>query len=708
MKKTYFKIIFFTFLISNSHIFAQIEFPSFISSNMVLQQQTEASIWGRAEKEAEVKIKCSWDNSEYSATTNDAGKWQTKVKTPKAGGPYTITVNEQIIKNILIGEVWICSGQSNMQWGLDNTIGGSEEIEKANHPEIRLFYVARQTADRPEDDLYGNWVECTPKSARSFSAVAYYFGKKIHQELNVPVGLIHTSWGGSSAEAWVKSEILKADPDYQIYFDRQKGRELNAQPGILPLNQHSPSRLYNAMIHPLIPFALKGAIWYQGESNRGEAILYEKLFPTMIKNWRDDWQQGNFPFYFVQLAPYNYDVPIEGAMLRDAQRKTLSVPNTGMAVTMDIGNPTDIHPRNKVDVGERLALWALAKDYEKKDIVYSGPLYKSISVEEKKARIYFTHTGSGLMVKGEELTHFEIAGKNRIFYTAKAVIDGESILVESKKVNKPLAVRYAFNNTDEPNLYNKEELPASSFRTDDWQSNTETLTILSQFDISNNKFIVELKSKSKRSQIRYTTDGTVPNLQSKLYSQPLEFDGPVAISARSFVGGIGSVAIVKSELLRHKAAGRNVKYVESYSTKYAGGGDFCLVNSLRGSDNFADGFWQGFEGSNLDVIIDLGKKQSVKRVAIGALQANRSWIFFPKSVTILLSDNGEKFNKVAEITNDVSVKLEGNIQKTFEAIIEKKSGRYIKIIAENIGVIPDWHPGTGGKAWIFVDEIIVE
>ena len=708
MKKTYLKIIFFTFLISNSHIFAQIEFPSFISSNMVLQQQTEASIWGWVEKGTKVKIKCSWDNSEYSAVANENGKWQTKVKTPKAGGPYTITVNEQILKNILIGEVWICSGQSNMQWGLDNTIGGSEEIKNANYPEIRLFYVARQTADRPEDDLYGNWVECTPKSARSFSAVAYYFGKKIHQDLNVPVGLIHTSWGGSSAEAWVKSEILKADPDYQIYYDRQKGRELNVQPGILPLNQHSPSRLYNAMIHPLIPFAIKGAIWYQGESNRGEAILYEKLFPTMIKNWRDDWQQGNFPFYFVQLAPYNYDVPIEGALLRDAQRKTLSVPNTGMAVTMDIGNPTDIHPRNKVDVGERLALWALTKDYGKEGIVFSGPLYKSISIEENKARIYFTHTGSGLMVKEEELTHFEIAGKNRIFYPAKAIIDGETILVESQKVNKPLAVRYAFNNTDEPNLFNKEGLPASSFRTDDWESITEKVTISSQLDISNNKFIVELKSLKKTSQIRYTTDGTVPNLKSKLYSKPFTIDGAITIAARIFVDGIGSVAIAKSELLHHKATGRNIKYVDGYSTKYAGSGDFCLVNSLRGSDNFTDGFWQGFEGSNLDVIIDLGKKQSITRVAIGTLQANRSWIFFPKSVTVLLSDDGEKFNKVAEIKNDVSVKLEGNIQKTFEAKIEKESGRYIKIIAENIGVCPDWHPGTGGKAWIFADEIIVE
>jgi len=477
MKKVTGYLIVLALLLNALTLFAQIETPSFISDNMVLQQQTEAPIWGEAKPMSTVYINCSWDDVKYVTTANESGKWRIRVTTPKAGGPHTIKINDRIIQNILIGEVWLCSGQSNMEWALNSenqkTEGGAQEAENANYPNIRLFYAARQYGDIPQDVCHGNWVECSPSTAATFSATAYYFGKYLHNQLNVPIGLIHTSWGGSSAQAWVKEEVLKSDEDYAIYYEMQRQRELESEPGILPLDTDFPSVLYNAMIHPFIPYAIKGAIWYQGESNRGEAALYEKLFPTMIKNWRDDWQQGDFPFYFVQIAPYNYDDTRVGAMIRDAQRKSLKVKNTGMAVTLDIGNTEDIHPGNKADVGKRLALWALAKDYGKAELVYSGPLYKSFQVEKEKIKVYFEHAGSGLMAKNGELTHFEIAGIDEIFYPASAIIDGETVVLESDKVKKPVAVRFAFFNTDEPNFFNREGLPASTFRTDNWQISTE-------------------------------------------------------------------------------------------------------------------------------------------------------------------------------------------------------------------------------------------
>lgn len=478
MKKT--SLIFTISLIlwSVSSVFAQVVLPTFISDNMVLQQQTEVPLWGKAKPGTTVTLSCSWDNSKYEAKTSAEGKWKQNVKTPKAGGPYTIIINDQKIKNVLIGEVWICSGQSNMQWALRDTDNGFREAASANNPNIRIFYAARQLGDVPQFDCYGKWEESTPKSVIDFSAVAYFFGKELNKELgDTPIGLIHTSWGGSSAQAWVKDEILRADTLYDCYYEREKQNADNAAVGNLTINQVSPSRLYNAMIHPFIPYAIKGVIWYQGESNAslcpGDPKRYETLFPTLIKSWREEWNQGDFPFYYVQIAPFQWGLSRTGAMVRDAQRKSLYVKNTGMAVTMDIGNPYDIHPRNKKDVGHRLALWTLAKDYGKKGIVYSGPLYKKMEVKGKKAIISFQYTGSGLMSKGGDPTHFEIAGDDKVFYKADAVIEGKTVVVTSDKVKKPAAVRYAFYNIDEPNVFNKEGLPASSFRTDDWYIKTE-------------------------------------------------------------------------------------------------------------------------------------------------------------------------------------------------------------------------------------------
>lgn len=453
---------------------AQVSFPSFISDNMVLQRESEVPIWGIAKPNLKIGINCSWDSiNKYVTKANENGKWMLKVKTPKAGGPYIIQVNEQKIQNVLIGEVWICSGQSNMQAPMAQFAHDSNDIINANIPDIRLFYVARQIGELPQNDCYGNWISCTPEMVKSFSAVAYYFGKKLYEELHVPIGLIHTSWGGSTAQAWIKEDLLKADTSYDCYFIKEKQKAKKSKFGEVAVDQFSPSKLYNAMLHPLIPYCIKGVIWYQGESNvylfPNEFDRYSKLFPLLISSWRKEWKQGDFPFYYVQIAPFKQGSLREAASLRDVQRKTLNIKNTGMAVTLDIGDTTNIHPKNKLDVGNRLALWALAKNYGKSNLVYSGPLYKSLTVKSNTAIIIFTETGSGLQAKDGKLTNFEIAGEDKVFYKADAIIEGTTVLVSSGKVNKPVAVRYAFTNTSVASLFNKEGLPASSFRTDDWQ-----------------------------------------------------------------------------------------------------------------------------------------------------------------------------------------------------------------------------------------------
>ncbi len=700
--------LFFCLLLNFTLALAQIELPSVISDNMVLQQQFEAPIWGWANPGETIHVTASWDLKEVIVTADANGKWLVKLQTPKAGGVHTITINDIVLKNILIGEVWICSGQSNMWWPLSQTMNAQAEIAVANFPNIRLFYAAREFTDEPKKNCYGKWTGCDPQTSAGFSAIAYFFGRELHRELGVPIGLIHTSWGGTPAEAWTRKEVLQSDPELEIYLKRFEEKIAAAEPGNLPLNQGSPSSLYNAMIAPLIPFGIRGAIWYQGESNAREAKLYEKLFPTMIQNWRDDWGQGDFPFYFVQIAPYNYDIPMICALLRDAQRKSLSVPNTGMAVTLDIGNPNDIHPRNKQDVGKRLALWALAKNYGKQNIVYSGPLYKSMKIEKHKIRLFFEHVGSGLVAKGSELTHFEIAGDDQKFFKAKAKIDGKTVVVSSDQVNKPVAVRFAFNNTDEPNLFNKEGLPASSFRTDDWQILTERVFISGKFDPSSDEFVMAMKCDLNPLEIRYTTDGSEPSKTSKLYSDTLRFKDSIELRARACESSVPSVVIASQKFVRHLAAGKKIQLTYKYSPRYPAGGDFALVNGMKGGDNFRDGNWQGFEGDDLLAVIDLGEPKNISSISTAFFQAVGSWAFFPRSVEYAVSQDGQNFQIVATFTYESNDNQPGNLIKEFAAKFSDVSARYLKVKAKNIGICPDWHAGAGGKAWLFVDEIVVE
>ena len=688
--------------------FAQLKLPSINSDNMILQKNFEAPIWGWAEPGTKIVISASWDSRiQHTVVSNEEGEWITSLKTPEAGGPYHISINEEIIENVLIGEVWICSGQSNMQWAMENSEGWEEEMEDAELPDIRLFYVARDHAEQPARDCYGRWMVCTPESARSFSAVAYYFGKQLHQNLDVPIGLIHSSWGGSTAQAWVNHEVLESTPEGKYYIEKYQQKIEAHLPGIIPRNHQSPSGLYNAMLKPIMPYGLQGAIWYQGEANTGEHYMYKNLMEIMIGNWRDEWQQGDFPFYYVQLAPFNYQTEIIGAALRDQQRQALEIPNTGMAVTMDIGDPDDIHPLNKKDVGHRLALWALARTYGQKDLIYSGPLYRAMQTEGERIRLFFDHTGGGLRCSGERLTHFTVAGEDLIFHAANARIENDEIIVWSEAEKEPVAVRFAFENGDEPNLFNAEGLPASTFRTDNWKILTHTAEVKSAYNDETNGFIISMESASG-GEIRYTLDGREPSVNSDLYLQPFVLDEDAVIKAKVYMDDAPSLLTTETVIESHLATGKKVRYNETYSDRYPGGGNSCLVNSVFGRTDYTDNNWQGFLGKDLDIIIDLENKKGISSVAVNCLQVVNAWILLPKELEVYISDDGLHFTKIATASHTFPIGLTKTFHHLMETEFETIDARYVKIVAKNYGPLPEWHQGAGNDSWIFADEVIIK
>ncbi|MGD0755176.1 MAG: sialate O-acetylesterase [Bacteroidales bacterium] len=437
---------------------ASISLPEIFSDNMVLQQKSDIIIWGWAKTGEKVIIKADWMDTEITTQGSTQGTWKITMKTPAAGGPYNIHIkgqNELILKNVLIGEVWLCSGQSNMemsaQWGINN---GDEEIKNANYPEIRFFTVSASTSHYPQDHLAGKWSVCTPDEMRTFSAIGYFFARKLNKELGVPIGIINSSWGGTPAEAWMPEEVIQKDGFL---------REAAAKQKTVPWGPVEPARIYNAMINPLIPFHIAGVLWYQGEANTINSYAYKELLSGLIKSWRNNWGY-DFPFYFAQIAPYKYGNPYEGVEVRDAQRRVLEVPNTGMAVLSDLCDTLNIHPKNKQDAALRLANIALNRYYKKAIPEDSGPLYKEMTIDKDKAIISFDHS-EGLHAAGGKLTYFEIAGADKVFYPAEAKIKDQKVIVTSKKVKTPVAVRFAWRNTATPNLFNGANLPASCFTT---------------------------------------------------------------------------------------------------------------------------------------------------------------------------------------------------------------------------------------------------
>ncbi len=511
-------------VLSSGSLLAAVKPNPLFTDGAVLQRGQAVPVWGTAKDGEKVTVTLG---DQKLTTTAQNGTWRVDLKPLTAGGPFTMTIageNTVTVNNLLVGEVWVCSGQSNMEFKFNGAANAKEEGPKATFPKIRMFTVTKKVAMKPQTEAEGSWVECSPQTVGGFSAVGYFFAREIYQKLNIPVGMIHTSWGGTPAQAWTSIEGFGSDPELKEYADGAKNslvayeaaavtypakmaeyqakkkqwdesvgnaynttlkawneataaakaakQPLPPKPApsspapVQPANPEggpgNPTTLYNGMIAPLLPYAIKGAIWYQGESNASKAKQYRTLFPAMIADWRAKWKQGDFPFFFVQIAPFNGQPP----EIREAQFLTLAKSkNTAMAVTTDVGNATNIHPTQKEPVGQRLALAARTLVYGEK-IEYSGPVYQEMKVQGDKAAISFTHVGGGLVAKDGDLKGFTIAGADGKFVPAKAEIKGTNVIVSAEGMTAPKSVRYGWANVPDVNLFNKEGIPASPFRTD--------------------------------------------------------------------------------------------------------------------------------------------------------------------------------------------------------------------------------------------------
>jgi sialate O-acetylesterase len=458
--------IFFAFISINIKLFAVIKLPAIFGNNMVLQQQTDAAIWGTAKENSTVKLFTSWNNKTYSVKAMNGGRWKLKVTTPKAGGPYTLTISDGTIlklENILIGEVWFCSGQSNMEMPLKGymnqpVIGSLEATVNAPAYNMRFFTTVKVTSKTAIDSCKGSWVVCNSETAPEFSATAFFFGRMLQKTLNVPVGLIQSSWGATAIQVWMSEDGCKP-------FDFIKDTSTIKNPPT------SPSVLYNAMVNPIVGFGIRGAIWYQGESNRVEPENYEKMMPGLITDWRTKWQIGDFPFYYMQIGPVGKNEnPPNSAFLREAQLRASTVlPNVGMACILDIGEQTLVHPANKEIGSNRLAYLALSQTYQIKGISCHSPKMKEVVFKNETAKITFSDAPNGLTSFGKQLSSFEMAGEDKIFHPATAVITKEGITVKSVLVPVPVALRYAFKSFVVGDLFGTNGLPVSSFRTDNWE-----------------------------------------------------------------------------------------------------------------------------------------------------------------------------------------------------------------------------------------------
>jgi len=456
--------LFIIFIFASLTITAQLRMPAVYGDHMVIQQNAAVPIWGWSESTQDVKINVSWDTTTIRTQSNNTALWKATLQSPSAGGPHSITVKAGdqtiTIQDVLAGEVWLCSGQSNMEWSMAASGDGKQIMNNVNDATIRLFNIPNSSADQLQTRGEGSWQVCNAESVSGFSAVGYFFGKKINEELKIPVGMINASWGGTPAEAWLPSEKVEADAALRASAEKLVDDK--------PWCPSRPGVVYNSMINPIIPFRLAGALWYQGETNTVAPFTYKKLMETLILDWREKFL-SDLPFYYVQIAPYTYGPVERGTLIREQEVKMLEIPKTGMVVISDhVDNVQDIHPQFKKPVGDRLANVALAETYGRSGIVYKNPLYQSMKVEKGKVRVHFQNVPNGLISRGGVPTEFLIAGEDKKFYPATAKIDGASVVVSAKEVKTPVAVRFGWKNESMPNLFSKEGLPVSSFRTDDW------------------------------------------------------------------------------------------------------------------------------------------------------------------------------------------------------------------------------------------------
>ena len=468
------------YLLFPQSIIAEVKLPAIVSSNMVLQRNTTVVLWGWSDAKEKITIEVSWLKEKMNIKADNEGSWRIEVKTTNSKAPQSIKIKSEssdiTLENVLFGEVWLCSGQSNMQQPLKGyngqpIFGSAMATTKSANPNLRLFTVDRVGSKTPLQDVekYTSWQQASPESVSSFSAVAYFFGQQLQEILDVPVGLIHTSWGGSSVQAWISKDVMNG-------YQKVSLDELD----ITKKTNHIPTALFNAMINPLIQYTIKGALWYQGESNRGEPANYKKLFPAMVKDWRQRWGIGDFPFYYVQIAPYMYgnnnafQTVDNSAFIRETQLQCLDlIPNSGIAITMDIGDDYCIHPPKKKEVADRLLFNALNQTYGYKTVGYAAPIFDSQEIKDRGIVLKFKNAETGLY-SYDKLEGFEIAGEDKIFYPANAkIVNRKDVFAISDDVPNPVAVRYAWRNWVVGTLYNVNLLPASSFRTDQWEEATQ-------------------------------------------------------------------------------------------------------------------------------------------------------------------------------------------------------------------------------------------
>ena len=459
------------FLISVLSMNAKVKVASVLGDNMVMQRNTEVKLWGTADPNQKLTIATSWNKAKITTIANDKGEWLVKAKTTEAGGPFTITVaagKEKVqLQNILLGEVWLCSGQSNMEMAMQGyndqpIISSNEAIAEANNSQLRLFTVKRTSINTPQDTCVGKWDMATAKTVSKFSAVGYFFASRLQKILNVPVGVINSSWGGSRIEAWIDSETMQKYPESLKSTTQEKTAP-----------NHRAAHLYNGMIAPIKNYSIKGAIWYQGESNRAEYQYYAGLMKAMTDKWKSDFELSELPFYFVQIAPYWYNNSkdiLSGKFCDEQLKASLQIPNAGMVGTVDFGEEFCIHPAEKKTVGQRLSHWALAETYKMEGIAYKNPIYKSVTAKDSSLVVTFDNLEMGLSSFGKELTNFEIAGDDKVFYPATAKIRSKQVVLTATEVKKPVAARYAYINypSGKGFLYNTAGLPVLPFRTDNW------------------------------------------------------------------------------------------------------------------------------------------------------------------------------------------------------------------------------------------------
>lgn len=463
------RILFAVFLqLFAASLFAKVKLPAIINDNMVLQQQSTVPLWGKSSANKTVRVSASWSRQVYRTTADNSGNWKVQVKTPVAGGPYKITFDDGeklSLNNVLIGEVWVCSGQSNMVQPLKGyrnqpVLNGNDIAANAANSQIRLFHLQRAVSNVPLDDCTGSWEVSSPASAVDFSAIGFQFAQQLQKILNIPVGVIESDWGGTPIEAWMDKASLASFPKVQVPIENDPAK---AAP-------NRPTCLFNAMIAPITGFGIKGVLWYQGENNASKPTGYNNLMKAMVSGWRSLWKRDTLSFYYVQIAPFRYPTNRDSIpLLRETQQIAQGeIPNSGMVVSIDAGNEFTIHPEDKTILSKRLLYWALGDAYHQKGIAYQSPYYQSMEVKDGSAIISLTNAPNGFTSFDKEIIGFEIAGSNKSFYPAEARIVGTTIQVSSDKVSRPVSVRYGFKDWAPGNLYSTEGLPVAPFRTDNW------------------------------------------------------------------------------------------------------------------------------------------------------------------------------------------------------------------------------------------------